>query len=201
MKRFVKFSGRKGFTLVETLLATVILVIVSTMLVNGFVSTMGYSYQTSVYIKSGGNNYAACMDKVADWQTLENTGTTGREALGKAYYAGGSGKTELTFDTGSWPASLEPLYVHVEKHDDMSLTVPDTVKGYEFSPKKNQLADNRTSFIYYPEFWEDSTGGNLGKIIVMYVESENKYYWVVDNGNTDLSGAKKVSSKAIGAAS
>ena len=198
MKRLVKFSGRKGFTLVETLLATVILVIVSTMLINGFVSTMGYSYQTSVYIKSGGNNYAACMDKVADWQTLENTGDDGREAKGKAYHTAGS--SELTFDCGGWPASLEKLYVHVEKHDDMSLTVPDTVKGYEFAPTKEQLADNRTSFVYYPEFWEDSTGGNLGKIIVMYVESENKYYWVVDNGSSDLSGATKVSNKAIGSA-
>lgn len=199
MKRIAKFTGRKGFTLVETLLATVILVIVSTMLINGFVSTMGYSYQTSVYIKSGGNNYAACMDKVADWQTLDNEGDNGREAKGKAYYAA-DGKTELTFDCGSWPASLEPLYVHIEKHDDMSLTVPNTVKGYEFSPKKEQLADNRTSFIYYPEYWEDSTGGNLGKIIVMYVESENKYYWVVNNGSADLSGATKVSNTAIGSA-
>ena len=59
MRRVVKQSNKKGFTLVETLLATFILVVVSTMLVNGFIATMGYSYQTSVYSKSGANNYAA----------------------------------------------------------------------------------------------------------------------------------------------
>ena len=59
MKRLIKQINRKGFTLVETLLATFILVVVSTMLINGFIATMGYSYQTSVYSKSGANNYTA----------------------------------------------------------------------------------------------------------------------------------------------
>ena len=43
MKRVIKTAGRKGFTLVETLLATFILVVISTMLVNGFIATMGFS--------------------------------------------------------------------------------------------------------------------------------------------------------------
>ncbi len=196
MKRFIKKHSRKGFTLVETLLATFILVVVSTMLINGFIATMGYSYQTSVYSKSGSNNYAQCMADVAGWNHLENKGDDGREARGKAYYAA-DGKTELTFDTGMWPSTLEPVYVHIVKYDDMGLTVPDTVKGYEFAPTNEQLSDNRTAFVYYPEYWEDTDGTALGKIIVMYVESENKYYWVVDNGMTDLSTAKKVSNTAI----
>ena len=86
MKRIIKKSNRKGFTLVETLLATFILVVVSTMLVNGFISTMGFSYQTSVYSKSGSNNYAACMNKVAQWNTLTDCGDGGREEKGKDYY-------------------------------------------------------------------------------------------------------------------
>ena len=63
MKRVIKTAGRKGFTLVETLLATFILVVISTMLVNGFIATMGFSYQTSVYSKSGANNYGLAMEK------------------------------------------------------------------------------------------------------------------------------------------
>ena len=39
MKRVVKQLNKKGFTLVETLLATFILVVISTMLVNGFIAT------------------------------------------------------------------------------------------------------------------------------------------------------------------
>jgi type II secretory pathway pseudopilin PulG len=197
MKRLIKQYNRKGFTLVETLLAAFILVVVSTMLINGFVATMGYSYQTSVYSKSGANNYAACMQEVAEWNHTENKGAAGREAQGKGYYAGGAGKVELTFETGMWPATLEPVYVHIVKYDDLGLTVPNGVKGYEFAPKDDQLADNRTAFVYYPEYWEDTDGSHLGEIIVMYVESENKYYWVVDNGAANLAGAKKVSNTAI----
>ena len=58
MKRRIKRLNHKGFTLVETLLSAVILVIISTMLFNGFIATMGFSYQTSVYVKSGANSVA-----------------------------------------------------------------------------------------------------------------------------------------------
>ena len=193
MKRFIKKSNRKGFTLVETLLATVILVVVSTMLFNGFIATMGYSYQTSVYSKSSGKNYEACMSKVSSWSHLENKGDDGREVAGKNYYdTHGHSNTELIFDCSGWPYSLETVYVGIEKHDDISLTVPDSVKGYEFAPKDNQYADNRTTFYYYPEYWQGSSSSSLGQIVVMYQQSTNKYYWVVDTGSANLHGAEKV---------
>ena len=43
MKKFIKTKGRKGFTLVETILAVFILIVISTMLINGFITTMSYS--------------------------------------------------------------------------------------------------------------------------------------------------------------
>jgi Tfp pilus assembly protein PilV len=75
-----------GFTLVETLLATFILVVISTMLVNGFIATMGYSYQTSIYSKSGSNNYGICMNNLYKWNTYKNCGTDGREEKAKNDY-------------------------------------------------------------------------------------------------------------------
>ena len=198
MKRRIKRSNRKGFTLVETLLSAVILVVISTMLFNGFIATMGFSYQTSVYVKSGANNYTACMNELAEWSHLENTGADGREVRGKAYYqANGGSATTLEFDCGSWPYTLEELNVEIIAYTDLKLTVPNTVNGYEFSPNNESLADNRKTIVYYPEYWESSTPGSLGKVIVMYNAKTNKYYWVVDNGNKNLAGAEKVSNTAI----
>jgi type II secretory pathway pseudopilin PulG len=198
MKRRIKRLNRKGFTLVETLLSAVILVVISTMLFNGFIATMGFSYQTSVYVKSGANNYTACMNEVAQWSHLENTGADGREARGKAYYtANGNSATPLKFDCGSWPYTLEELNVEIIAYTDLKLTVPNTVNGYEFSPNNESLADNRKAIVYYPEYWQGSNASSLGKVIVMYNAKTNKYYWVVDNGNKNLAGAEKVSNTPI----
>lgn len=198
MKRRIKRLNRKGFTLVETLLSAVILVVISTMLFNGFIATMGFSYQTSVYVKSGANNYTACMNEVAQWSHLENTGADGREVRGKAYYtANGSSATPLKFDCGSWPYTLEELNVEIIAYTDLKLTVPNTVNGYEFSPNNESLADNRKAIVYYPEYWQGSNASSLGKVIVMYNAKTNKYYWVVDNGNKNLAGAEKVSNTPI----
>ena len=43
MKKFTKIKSKKGFTLLETLLATAILVIIGSMLMEGFITAMGYS--------------------------------------------------------------------------------------------------------------------------------------------------------------
>ena len=78
MKRLIKRSNRKGFTLVETLLATFILVVISTMLINGFITTMGYSYQSAVYNKSASMNYSLCMESAGGWGRRANNLDGGR---------------------------------------------------------------------------------------------------------------------------
>lgn len=202
MKRLIKQINRKGFTLVETLLATFILVVISTMLVNGFIATMGYSYQTSVYSKSGSNNYSACMVTVANWNATPNTGDDGREAQGKDFCGGNAANaTVLTFEEGHWPASFEDLYVHVSTESGLTGTIPVSLPYGDdtFSPDEDDLADNRKTFVYYPEYWQkEGNDATLGKVIVMYVEDTNKYYWVIDNGSQNLAGATKVVDTAIG---
>ena len=208
MKRIIKKSNRKGFTLVETLLATFILVVVSTMLVNGFISTMGFSYQTSVYSKSGSNNYAACMNKVAQWNTLTDCGDGGREEKGKDYYtANGNNHKKLSFKNTPSGTKLEQLYVGIEAKTDLSETVPHTLPfgNAAYAPKdgtaahggagSDQLADNRKTIVYYPEYWKGKNASSFKKIIVMgdYSQSPVQYYWVVSpsggtNEKEDLSG-------------
>ena len=67
MKRFSKLKNKKGFTLLETLLATCILVIVSSMLMQGFITAMGYSYNSSVYSRSASYNSQLCITQMAEW--------------------------------------------------------------------------------------------------------------------------------------
>ena len=197
MKKLAKRLNRKGFTLVETMLAVFILVVISTMLINGFITTMAYSYQTSVYSKSGANNYKACINSLARWNHLENTGDDGREceAYNEAYYT--SNNHELTFVSGS--NSLEPLSVAIIEESNLGLTVPDTLNynSRDYTPNNESLADNHKTILYYPEYCMGEDASSLGKVIVMYVETEDKYYWVIDNGHADLSGATKVSDTPI----
>lgn len=182
MKRFIKKNSRKGFTLVETLLATFILVVVSTMLINGFLATMGYSYQTSVYSKSGANNYSACMAQVASWNHMENTGDDGREVA-----ANNITGTTLEFKNATGLPSVDSLNVATIKKDNLEATVPGTLQGKEYSPKSDHLVDNRTAVYYFPEYIKDPDAEDtLGKVVVLCdcTTTPWTYYWVVD-GDTE----------------
>lgn len=205
MKRLAKHFNRRGFTLVETLLATFILVVISTMLINGFISTMGYSYQTSVYVKSGENNYTACMDYVATWNKLSKED---REKNGKQINDGnldGVTKKTLTFTNLPTNAKLESLYVGVKDVNTLDNTIPVAVNGYEFSPDDNTYnakVDNRKSIVYYPEYcWDGTNNSSIGKVRVMadYSGSQTKYYWVIQPSSGSYSSSTpKLSSTAIG---
>ena len=200
MKRVTKINSRKGFTLVETLLAVFILIVVSTMLINGFITTMAYSYQTSVYSKSGANNYKACMNVLSKWNHYENTGDHGREAAGQNYM-NASNRHTLSFNTGDRTATFEDLYVAVEAKDNLSLTVPGTVRygAVDYTPTNTSYADNHKVFVYYPEYCSsDGSGANVGKIVVMYDKNADAYYWVIKTGSSDnLAGATKVNPNPI----
>ena len=70
MKKFTKIKSKKGFTLLETLLATAILVIIGSMLMEGFITAMGYSYNSSVYARSASYNSALCIQQLSKWTML-----------------------------------------------------------------------------------------------------------------------------------
>ena len=212
MKRVIKSVNRKGFTLVETLLATFILVVISTMLVNGFIATMGFSYQTSVYSKSGANNYGLAMDQLQKWNAASNNGPDGREIKGADYHE--NGVVKLTFKNVPGGQSLEELYVGVEQYTDLSATVPGTLpfQDRSFAPKDGKgsdgtidadaddLSDNRKVIVYYPEYWmAKDKPDTAGKVVVRgdYSKTPTVYDWVVSpsggaDKKEDLSGASKI---------
>ena len=71
--RVVLKSSKAGFTLLEVLLATVILVIASTMIMQGFIAVMVLGANTRSYAKSGENNYRLALNEaVLQHATAEN---------------------------------------------------------------------------------------------------------------------------------
>ncbi len=183
MKRFIKLRSRKGFTLVETILATFILFVVSSMLVNGFIAAIGYSYQTSIYNKSGSDNYGVCMTDIGKWSKKS---VQDREIAAVDDYTDDEKKTLQFVSRGVHSETLEGVNVIYYEHDDLSGTVPDDLAFTDgrFAPTSHvdQHADNRKAFCYYPEHCVDKDGNNKGNIIVM-LGSDSKYYWVVNDGN------------------
>ena len=178
----IKKLNRKGFTLVETILAVFILFVISTMLINGFIAAIAYSYQTSVYSKSGSKNYDICMQDVANWNVLTKSD---REIEGHSYST--SKKKTLAFSArGVHTAAntFKDLNVAYEKKDDLSGTVPLELNFADgrFAPAEDesQLSDNRTIFKYFPEHcWDGTRDTTIGSIVVCYNKATHKYIWTV----------------------
>ena len=183
MKKSLKKRCRKGFTLVETILAMFILFVVSTMLVNGFIAAMAYSYQTSIYSKSGSDNYSVCMNDIANWS---NQKVADREKNAYSNYMSGNHSVLKFNSSGAHKITLESLSVGYERHDNLVHTVPLHLNFEDgrFAPANDekQLSDNRRSFFYYPEYCSKGTE-EVGNIVVMYDKNAQAYYWVVKKGD------------------
>ncbi|MBR3247357.1 MAG: prepilin-type N-terminal cleavage/methylation domain-containing protein [Clostridiales bacterium] len=186
MRQIVKVRTKTGFTLVETMLAVFILVVISTMLVNGFITTMGYSYQTAIYSKSAAMNYSMCMDRNGRWNRTATYLAGGREAqMANNSYIGSTGTydtSEIEIVPGSIYSSCQKINVVIEKHTNLDGIVPGGLPYMDprYAPTNDSVenptyVDNRTTFFYYPEEYSSD-----GDILVMIDTSgtDNKYYWV-----------------------
>lgn len=190
MKQIIKRTNRKGFTLVETMLSVFILVVMSVMLVNGFITTMGYSYQTAVYNKSASMNYSVCMDSTGKWNRKSNYLDGGREAS----VASGTGYTAatLTFSPGPIYSSINAIDVGVERKSTLGGVVPYGLPDMDarFAPTdygNTSYVDNRTTFFYYPKYCSNS-GSNAGEVIVLKdtsVPGKTTYKWVAVPNDTN----------------
>lgn len=177
MKRLFKKNRQRGFTLLETMLSVAIMVIISTMLLNGFAATMGYSYHTSVYAKSAASNYGYCMTSLSDLHSknqYSNVDELGNEVLVKNnyYYAGAValGKDSYT-PTGAVAASstskvtikfnaVEGSTVNAKGVDVLN-PLNATEFAYTAVPtglevggiiENASVAANRRTFFYYPTY-------------------------------------------------
>ncbi len=106
-------SSKKGFTLLEVMLAIAIMVVASTMILEGFLSTLAYSANTALYARQGGYNqkqmYQAVATKVGkngDDGSKSLTDTYGKSFNGTAHeiqMSGGVGTVKYRVNT--WKSS------------------------------------------------------------------------------------------------
>jgi len=179
MKRQFKIKKNKGFTLLETILSVAIMVIISTMLLNGFAATMGYSYHTSVYTKSAAANYSASMNTLS---ALHNANAP-YEADGKTmkqnnyYYAGSVAldKDVYSPDGSTYANYTSGVTISFESKSGVTTnaagsSVLNDLNAVEFAYKEvpsdlevggiienASVAANRRTFFYYPTYNYDPT--------------------------------------------
>ena len=176
MKRLLK-NKSQGFTLLETLLSVAIMVIISTMLLNGFAATMGYSYHTSVYNKSAASNYSDSINTLSMLHS-QNQGYNPSNTVqpNNYYYVG----LDYLGKTGSPYATVTsyPITISFNKDDATGATDTDlsnTLKGVEYAYtdlsgdinitgtiESQSVASNRRTFFYIPTVNYDTGVGTSG---------------------------------------
>ncbi|MCQ2516500.1 MAG: type II secretion system GspH family protein [Saccharofermentans sp.] len=76
MKKLYSKDSKKGFTLLEVLLATAILVIASTMIMKGFIAIMIFANNNKAFARQGEINYSAAVHKyLVNYATGSQQGT------------------------------------------------------------------------------------------------------------------------------
>ena len=164
MKRFSKNNSKKGFTLLEVLLATAILVIISSMLMEGFISAMGFSYNSSVYSRSASYNSQLCLTQLATWSMYadhhSSYNPTSKTYVHKSegykevgLYADAQTEKKLFYKSDIAKAPLG--YVKVAVYEQGAVNISANNLGSFSSVEKikdntDKLADNRTILFYYP---------------------------------------------------
>jgi len=194
MKRFSKFKSKKGFTLLETLLATAILVIVGSMLMEGFITAMGFSYNSSVYSRSAAYNSQLCITQLAKWSMYGDgiasydPSTSSTVAIPAAYKDVGqyawdqtghyANPKYISFEGAVSGGNMGKLRVAVYEEKDvktgsnnLNTFTNETIKGND-----DAYADNRTILFYYPKQNGTPTNTYFGNTHV-YVKSDGTYVW------------------------
>ncbi len=208
MKRFSKLKNKKGFTLLETLLATCILVIVSSMLMQGFITAMGYSYNSSVYSRSASYNSQLCITQLAEWSkradgvaSINADNSVNAEnrpyfAVGKVGYSQTASFTNLkTIKFSTLGTVRVAVYEQKDVNDDHKteadyVHAPDMLQsssnigGFSAETIKsnpNAVADNRTILFYYPtNNGEDPSRPYFGNTHI-YLKNGTTYVWGYDD--------------------
>ena len=192
-------SSKSGFTLLEVLLATAILVIASTMIMKGFIAVMIYSRNNLSLAKSGSKNYVRAMhDTLVKYsvngnnqqEVIEDLANGDYSVLSLSYadsanYSAYSGESsgdegDSVYAEGYSPVDLTNLnlFVDVSTYYDTSASAFSSDGGYNLggeSVDTISVANNRFSFFY--DFGDYIGVSQLGDHVIRYG------YMVDDAGN------------------
>lgn len=99
-------GNKKGFTLLEVMLAIAILLIASTMVMQGFLSTITYSFNSAVYAMDGARNSSSVNKDMSDAASSEDfLAPSGGKELKLSIGSGESAKSQ-TFSVMTWSSAL-----------------------------------------------------------------------------------------------
>ena len=132
------YKSKKGFTLLEIVLAVAILMIMSTALVQGFLSTLQYSYDTSLYLRMSKSNYGRAVSNLSNYSN---------RAVGDRYEF--SGNATLSIGGAASVAGLDrSLSVYVNRETNTTITVSDIGSG--IAEGSSPVSSRRTNVLYTP---------------------------------------------------
>lgn len=144
MKKVTRRS-KTGFTLLEVLLATVIMVIASTMIMKGFISVMVIGRNSRAYAKSGEANYRLAMS-----QTLANNATASNQIDNIALLTDGDfGELSAEYLNGAAPGvDLTNLNITIDITDysDETAGLTYNIDGDDID--NSSVVNNRFAFFY-----------------------------------------------------
>ena len=132
------YKSKKGFTLLEIVLAVAILMIMSTALVQGFLSTLQYSYDTSLYLRMSKSNYGRAVSNLSNYsnspvESRYNFPVNATLSIGGAASVAGLDRS---------------LSVHVNRETNTTITVSDIGSG--IAEGSSPVSSRRTNVLYTP---------------------------------------------------
>ena len=132
------YKSKKGFTLLEIVLAVAILMIMSTALVQGFLSTLQYSYDTSLYLRMSKSNYGRAVSDLSNYsnrpvESRYNFPVNATLSIGGAASVAGLDRS---------------LSVHVNRETNTTITVSDIGSG--IAEGSSPVSSRRTNVLYTP---------------------------------------------------
>lgn len=164
---------KKGFTLLEVMLAVAILLIATSMILSGFLVTFNYSNNTTVFAKLGAKNYAKSVQSLAEINK--------RSDVNSRFSTPGSTKATVSCSFSGASNVFSNYTVIVWKQQ--------TPAGGEGSLTYNAAADgstvstSRASFTYSPSTCPGC--GNAQGQLRKFKDTDGKIKWVCYNSSSD----------------
>ena len=188
-----KLASKKGFTLLEVILSVAIMLILTTMMMNGFAATMSYSYHTSVYASTAASNYS---------NALNNIGANSAQERG-AYKTMGPGYGSITeadckkieFSQEVVGIGSKELSIQVYRENGGAQKVSN-ISSSDFAGYRSEVenygdaadgtySNNRTAFYYYPKYIRNGTREDTRGLVWIknYGSADSPEYWWYDTKN------------------
>ena len=170
--RKMRTKTKAGFTLLEVLLAVVILVFASTMIMKGFVAVMAFGRNDRNYAKSGEENYRRALN-----ETLIRYATAGNQQTGVMNALAGTpaARLDASFTDGSHTPSgvtdsSMDLIVDVSAFTDSTVSFTQTVGGDSLDASTSAV--NRYAFFYdFSDYIGPNTEGHIYRYGYMYIST------------------------------